>query len=237
MLVLEGPQGKMKSEALRTLAIKDSWFTDRLSHVASKDAAIEIAGVLLAEIAEMDALSRASSSSTKSFLTRRHDRFRPPFGKHIGSWPRQCVFAGTINPIAGGYLKDPTGARRIWPVACHGMIDRDGIERDRDHLGPKPSRATRAMPSGGSRRPNWKRSPVSSRWRASRSTWKAPIEKWLGPRKKTSIEEVLRDALKLAPEELTQNAQTRAAHILTHLGFTKHRPRKGAKRQNEYWRE
>ena len=39
MLVLEGPQGKQKSEALRTLAVNDAWFTDRLSHVSSKDAA------------------------------------------------------------------------------------------------------------------------------------------------------------------------------------------------------
>ena len=50
------------------------------------------------------------------------------------SLPRQCVFAGTINPVAGGYLKDPTGARRIWPVACHGVIDREALERDRDQL-------------------------------------------------------------------------------------------------------
>src|SRR5262249_11430857 len=36
VLVLEGPQGKQKSEALRTLSIKDEWFTDRLSHISSK---------------------------------------------------------------------------------------------------------------------------------------------------------------------------------------------------------
>jgi hypothetical protein len=39
MIVLEGPQGKQKSEALRALAVRDAWFTDRLSHVLSKDAA------------------------------------------------------------------------------------------------------------------------------------------------------------------------------------------------------
>ena len=41
VIVLEGPQGQLKSEALRTLAVNDSWFTDRLSHVGSKDAAME----------------------------------------------------------------------------------------------------------------------------------------------------------------------------------------------------
>ena len=134
MLVLEGPQGKQKSEALRTLAINDDWFTDRLSHLASKDAVLETAGVLLVEIAEMDALTKATSSAIKSFLTRRHDRFRPPYGKHTINLPRQCVFAATINPPVGGYLKDPTGARRFWPVACRGMIDRDGLEKVRDQL-------------------------------------------------------------------------------------------------------
>jgi predicted P-loop ATPase len=123
LLILEGPQGKQKSEALRTLAISDDWFTDRLSNIAGKDAALETAGVLIVEIAEIDALTKATSSAIKSFLTRRHDRFRPPYGKHTIRLLRQCVFAGTINPTVGGYLKDPTGARRFWPVACRGMIE------------------------------------------------------------------------------------------------------------------
>lgn len=67
MPVLEGPQGKQKSEALRTLAIQDRWFTDRLSHIGGKDAIMETAGALLIEIAEMDALVRASSSASKGF--------------------------------------------------------------------------------------------------------------------------------------------------------------------------
>jgi predicted P-loop ATPase len=77
VLVLEGPQGKQKSMALRTLAIKDEWFTDRLSHLSSKDAIIETAGILLMELAEFDALTRAAPSTAKSFLTRTHDKFRP----------------------------------------------------------------------------------------------------------------------------------------------------------------
>jgi predicted P-loop ATPase len=42
----------LKSTALRTLAVRDEWFTDRLSHVASKDAMLETAGVLIIEIAD-----------------------------------------------------------------------------------------------------------------------------------------------------------------------------------------
>jgi hypothetical protein len=98
-LILEGPQGKLKSTALRTLA-GDDWFTDRLSHVASKDAAMEIAGTWLVEMAEMDALTKASSSTMKGFLTRRFDRFRPPWARHLVRLQRQCVFAGRSFAVA-----------------------------------------------------------------------------------------------------------------------------------------
>jgi hypothetical protein len=47
---------------MRTLAIRDEWFTDRVTNVASKDAALEIVGVLIAEIAEMDAVARLAIS-------------------------------------------------------------------------------------------------------------------------------------------------------------------------------
>ena len=130
VLILEGPQGILKSSALQALA--DPWFTDRISNLGGKDAAMEIAGVWLVEMAELDALLRAVLSATKSFVTRRHDRFRPPYGKHVVDRPRQCVFAGTINPV-GGYLKDPTGGRRFWPVSC-GVIDLEPLVRDRNQL-------------------------------------------------------------------------------------------------------
>ena len=238
VLVLEGPQGKQKSEALRTLAIRDAWFTDRLSHVASKDAALETAGILLVEIAEMDAVTRASSSAIKAFLTRRSDRFRPPYGKHPINLPRQCVFAGSINPVAGGYLKDPPGSRRIWPVACNSMIDRDGIERDRVQLWAEAV----ARYKGGAKW--WLETPelevlaaVEQAMRFKVDVWKAPIERWLRRKEETSITEVLEYALGFAPANQTHAAEIRVANILTNLGFIKHRIRTGHHRENRYWRE
>jgi putative DNA primase/helicase len=237
-LVLEGPQGKQKSAALRTLAIQDDWFTDRLSHLASKDAALELAGVLLVEIAEMDALIRATSSTAKSFLTRRVDRFRPPYGKHPINLPRQCVFAATINPPVGGYLKDPTGSRRFWPATCHGTIDRDGLEKVRDRLWAEAVHQYKAGASW------WLETPeleaLATAEQAARfvvDAWEEPIREWLGDRIDVSLWEVLEHALGLAREHWTQSAQKRVVGILTSMSFEKRRPRTAEGRQQRYQRD
>jgi len=238
MLVLEGPQGKQKSEALRTLAVRDAWFADRLSHVASKDAAQETAGVMLIEVAEMDALVKATSSSIKAFITRRTDRFRPPYGKHVINRRRQCVFTGTINPIVGGYLRDPTGSRRFWPVACHGVIDRDGLRRDRDQLWAEAIARYKAST------PWWLETPelealatAEQRLRYVVDVWQAPVEDWLVGRDEVTITDVLSKALGLAPADHSQRNVNRVSAILTNAGFVRVRARKGPKRETRYRRE
>ena len=84
------------------------------------------------EIAELDTMSRAEVGTIKAFISRTQDRFRPPYGKRLVDLPRQCVFAGSVNP-EGGYLKDATGGRRFWPVRCGDDRPR-GAARDRDQL-------------------------------------------------------------------------------------------------------
>ncbi|MGD0076914.1 MAG: virulence-associated E family protein [Candidatus Binataceae bacterium] len=239
MPVLEGPQGKKKSESLRTLAIKDAWFTDRLSHVGSKDAALETAGVLLFEIAEMDALTRASPSAIKAFLTQRSDRFRPPYGRHLTNEPRQCVFTGSINPPpVGGYLRDETGARRIWPVTCHGMIDLAGIERDRDQLWAEAIVRYQAGAKWWLETPELEALATAEQAKRFKvDEWQEPIVDWLGDRCDTSLAEVLQGALGIAKKNQSQTAENRVQKILTRLQFTKYRANKRGKRESRYRRE
>jgi predicted P-loop ATPase len=75
-LILEGPQGIKKSSALQIMG--HPWFTDRLSDLGSKDAAMETRRVWIIEIAELDTMSRAEVGTIKAFISRTTDRFRPP---------------------------------------------------------------------------------------------------------------------------------------------------------------
>lgn len=130
MLVLEGAQGVGKSSAVQLLAGAD-WARDITGDLSTKDAVLNIQGLWIGEMAELTALRRSDQEAIKSFVSRRIDRYRPPYGRNTVDRPRHCAFIATTNEHE--YLQDPTGGRRFWPVDC-GDIDLIGIERDRNQL-------------------------------------------------------------------------------------------------------
>ena len=235
MLILEGPQGILKSSALRALA--DPWFTDRISRLGGKDSSMEVAGVWLIEMSELDALTTATTSAIKSFVTRQHERFRPPYGKHVINRRRQCIFAGSINP-RGGYLKDATGARRFWPVTC-GVIDLKALVRDRDQLWAE------AVVRFKAHDPWWLETPelralatAEQEARFEADAWMEKVNDWLVGRNDVSVGEVLVGALGIPQESWSQTAQNRVVNILVEKGFKKFRPGKaGQSRSPRYRRE
>lgn len=133
MVILEGPQGQLKSTFIRKL-VGDAWYTDTLSDFNSKDSFQELQGVWGVELPELDRLSRADANAAKSYISKLSDRYRSSYGRRVRDVPRQCVFWGTINPNGStGYLKDQTGNRRFYPVRVS-RIDLDALARDRDQL-------------------------------------------------------------------------------------------------------
>jgi predicted P-loop ATPase len=130
-LILEGPQGLKKSTALNVLG--GAWFTDQISVLGSKDSSVDLQGAWIIELDELYSISRGEVGAVKAFMSRKVDRFRPPYGRRTVMQPRQCVFAGTVNPEGSGYLKDATGGRRFWPVECT-KIDIEALKRDRDQF-------------------------------------------------------------------------------------------------------
>lgn len=254
-LILEGPQGIRKSSALRILA--EPWFADRLSDLGSKDAAMETKGVWIIEIAELDTMSRAEVGTIKAFITRPQDRFRPPYGKRLVDLPRQCVFAGTVNP-EGGYLKDATGGRRFWPVVC-GTIDTAALQRDRDQLWAE----ARVRFEAGA--PWWLNSrdleALATEQQADRyqgDAWDDPIRLYLlntvewmengygernsyrrprpEPLDDVSVAEVMEHALGMEKGRWSQVDQNRVARSLVSMGFEQYRARRDGQRERRYRR-
>jgi predicted P-loop ATPase len=135
VLVLEGSQGLGKSQALRIIATMRGveYFLDDLGDIAGKDALLQLAGQVIVELAELKTINRSSVDAVKEFLSKKDDTYRAPYERVSKKHARRCIFAATVNPT-GGYLKDPTGARRFWPVNIEGEIDLAGLERDRDQL-------------------------------------------------------------------------------------------------------
>lgn len=136
MIILEGPQGLRKSTALETLAnaLGPNLFTDEISDPNSKDAGMQMQGVLIIEMSELANIGKSNVESIKAWISRKDDRFRPPYGMTVDDYPRSCVFAGTCNPHDKiGYLKDQTGGRRFWPIMC-GPIDIPALQRDAPQL-------------------------------------------------------------------------------------------------------
>lgn len=131
MLVLEGPQGIQKSTVFSTLAVRDDWFTDSL-HLSGRDKELMevMAGRWIAEVAELSGLRKAEIEKVKALLSRREDIARMAYDRTTSHRPRQFVICGTTN--SPKYLRD-TENRRFWPVRV-GIIDIDGLRRDRDQL-------------------------------------------------------------------------------------------------------
>ncbi|KKK70105.1 hypothetical protein LCGC14_2927330, partial [marine sediment metagenome] len=103
MLILEGKQNIGKSLALRELATFNgvAYFTDDIGDIQRKEAAMTMHGVLIVELSELDALSKAEISHVKAWITRQEDHYRAPYAAVIRRAPRQCVLAGTVNPLGG----------------------------------------------------------------------------------------------------------------------------------------
>jgi putative DNA primase/helicase len=130
MLVFEGGQGAGKSSALRVLA--GQWFADTPIRIGDKDALLNLAGVWLYEVGELDAFNKAEVTAVKQYVSSRVDRVREPFARRPIDRPRSGVFSGTTNQHE--YFKDPTGSRRFWPVAVANEIQLQRLAEWRDQL-------------------------------------------------------------------------------------------------------
>lgn len=229
MLVLEGPQGSGKSSACAILGGR--WFSDNLPDVTlGKEAAQHLAGKWLIEIAEMSALGRAEEAALKAFISRPTERYRPSYGRREISAPRQCVFIGTTNRAT--YLRDPSGARRTWPVEV-AHIDLPALARDRDQLLAEALVLYRAgrrwWPDAAAERALI-RPEQEARFEAD--AWEETIAHWLVGKSRATVGEIARAALYIETARLGTADQRRIVAVLEREGW---RRLPKDRRGNRFW--
>jgi predicted P-loop ATPase len=223
MPVLEGPQGELKSSALRALA-GDEYFSDELPSLHGDQVRLSqhLRGKWLIEIAEMAAMSKAESDVLKAFITRRTEQYIPKYGRKEVFEPRQSVFAGTTNNDT--YLRDETGGRRFWPIKT-GAIDLAGLVRDRNQLFAEAVHLYRSgyrwWPDRAFERQHI--APVQAS-RLEIDAWEEPISTFLTdqtlikPSPRVTTLQVAQ-ALNIATERLGKREQMRIAAIMRRRGW------------------
>ncbi len=228
-LVLEGSQGTLKSTALQTLG--GQWYTDDMPPIGSKDAQLQMRGVWIIELSELDAISRSELATTqRQFMSRSTDRFRLPYGHRAIDAPREVVFAGTTNHF--GYLHDETGARRFWPVRC-GKIDIEGLKAVKDQLWAEAVVRYRRGEQW------WLTGELVSLATAEQAdryegdVWEGIISQWIGGRPSVSLEEVFVGVLDIVKGMWTPQQKKRVAGVLLSLGWERFRT---GPREARQWR-
>ena len=223
-LILRGEQGVRKSSFFAALVPHEPWFSDDMGGLDSKDASMAVGRAWIIEWAELESVRRSAVGSVKAFLTRRVDRFRPPYGRELIDVPRSSVIVGTTNEEQ--FLQDGTGNRRYMVIPV-GMIDVDAVREMRDQLW-----AEAYVRHGYGEA--WHLTPeeeaVQNEENAelvSEDPWKAPIERWLSRGTtmnmdgtyRTSLQEVLRGCLEIPTERQGRAQQMRVAQALNELGW------------------
>ncbi|MDC0003781.1 PriCT-2 domain-containing protein [Porticoccaceae bacterium] len=223
VLILEGSQGVGKSTTAAILG--GDWFSDTHFHLGDKDGYQQMRGVWICELAELDSFNKAESTRAKSFFSSNSDRYRPPYGRHVVEYPRQCVFIGTTNQDQ--YLKDVTGNRRYWPVRVE-KVDMVGLEAVRDQLWAE---ALHRFNDGCLWFPQDRDLHLfeaEQDFRFDEDVWTEKIYPFLLDIRRPNgvlMTEIFEEALKMDPAHMKPPEQKRVGQIMARLGWRKSRPR------------
>lgn len=219
MLVLEGPQGTYKSTAIMTLFGKD-WYTDELPTMGTKDASMQVATAWCFEVSELGAMLRTEVEKTKAFVSRRVEKFRPPYAKRTVERPRQCIFIGTTNQDV--YLRDETGGRRFWPVPV-GRINVEALERDRDQLWAEVFHLYKQGVPWWPDEQLMHEAQLEQDDRYAVDPWEPTVQQFIKRRDEVTAQDILSMCLGLEPERRDMSAQRRVTAILRRAGWKRTR--------------
>lgn len=113
VVILEGAEEAGKSTLVRAIAGQE-WYVELSMSLESKESHMMLQGAWVAELAELDSLSRTEETRLKAFITLTEDSYVPKYSNNRVSIPRRAIFIGTTNEES--YLKGQTGNTRFLPI-------------------------------------------------------------------------------------------------------------------------
>jgi hypothetical protein len=117
-IIFVGKQGTGKSSFAKWLCSKlPKYFLEKPIAPDTNDAQIRVSENFIWEIGEIGSTTRrADIDALKLFISLEEAVFRRAHDKY--DQHKKCIasFLGTVNPDGTGFLNDPTGHRRWWPV-------------------------------------------------------------------------------------------------------------------------
>jgi putative DNA primase/helicase len=242
MPILEGDQGIGKTSFLKILA--GEWFLSTNVEPGTKDSYQVLKRKWIVEFGELDALGRSEISRIKQYISQPVDTYRPSYGSASADFPRQVVFAGTINPDGGGYLKDNTGARRFQPLGCGGEHGKmkfllTQLARERDQLWAEAVHRFKAGEAWHLTDPKLIRAAAEvAESRRQTDPWETPVSLWLEKLsssdrfKGVTTYDVLTKALRLEQGKLNRGDEMRISSVLRLVGWG---DRRRARRDGQVW--
>lgn len=221
VLVLEGEQGIKKSSAIAAL-FGEEYTAESVSLFDQHNKMVmAMMGAWVVELSEFVAIARSHHAQVKGLISMRQDKVVLPYAKMASVHPRRCIFFGTINPDASGYLVDATGNRRYWPVTVTN-IDLDGIAKFRDQLWAEAVHRYREGERWWLEADEERAASVEQSDREEEDAWVEPLgDKIQGEGLSELTTDKALSLLQIPHERKDKRAQMRAASALKSLGFVR----------------
>lgn len=229
MLVLEGPQDFGKSLWLRTIGtfgrdIEECYYTDAITidMIEDRGSILKLQGNLIIEFPELSGMGKKDQDQIKRWITLQMDEVEVKYRQRTNVLPRQFILAGTYNPLQGeGWLSDPTGGRRFWPITVgQGSLDVEAVRAEREQLWAEAV----ALYKQGHQLYIDKSDPVyamaqaAQADRASVDIWFDPISKIIGEKKYWETSEIL-EQIGLPVAKQGKYEKGRVVRVMSQLGW------------------
>lgn len=229
MLVLEGPKGIQKSTMCRVL-FGDRYFMEGIGSLKSPSLAEKLSGIWGVEIPELQGFKGQDAQLQKEFLSKVSDTYRRPYMPLPSTYPRRCVFVGTVNDDQ--YIQEKGVDRRFWPVACNvaGPTDLKWLQENRDQLWAEAYAVAKSSTLDYLTPEEMQMLEEAQESRTIIDPWEVLIQEWLNGAGKDvpeiHINSVLTNVLGVPTERQDRKASTKVGTIFKNFGLKKQRGRR-----------